>query len=96
MWGWGGGVFVFASSFCVVMNKFLYITRVQFSTSSLISYASRCVCVVDKVATSFSYTLGFLMGIMFILLINLQQLFGHYVSFIYEVVATFRALCFCF
>jgi hypothetical protein len=31
------------------------------------------------------------MGIMFILLINLQQLFGHYVSFIYEVVATFRA-----
>jgi len=29
------------------------------------------------------------------LLIKLQQLFGHYFSFIYEVVATFRALCFC-
>jgi hypothetical protein len=33
--------------------------------------------VVDEVATSFSYILGLLLGIMFILLIKLQQLYGH-------------------
>ncbi len=84
---------LFLQAVSVVLNKVLYRTRVQFSTSSLISCAYRCVCVVDEVATNFSYILGLLLVIMFILLIKLQQLFGHYFSFIYEVVATFRALC---
>jgi hypothetical protein len=80
---------LFLQVVCVVMNQVLYRTKVRFPTSSLISCAFRCVCVVDEVAKSFSYILGLLLGIMFILLIKLQQLFGHYVSFIYEVVATF-------
>ncbi len=67
---------LFLQVVCVVMNKVLYRTRVEFPTRSLISCASRCVCVVAEVATSFSYILGLLLGIMFISLIKLQQACG--------------------
>ncbi len=67
---------LFLQVVCVVINKVLYRTRVELPTRSLISCASRCVCVVDEVATSFSYILGLLLGIMFILLIKLQQACG--------------------